>query len=63
MGGKADGVFRVYKTLKSAVNGEEGDHVCRAERDALHGALEKRGLIIWKRGGGSHAEGKQEIIS
>ena len=39
--------------MKSAVDGEEGEHVRKAERDAIHGVLEKYGLIEWTRGGRS----------
>ncbi|MHC4946237.1 MAG: hypothetical protein ACYTG7_24760 [Planctomycetota bacterium] len=42
---------KAIKAMKSAVDGKEGDHARKAERDAIHGVLEKYGLIEWNRGG------------
>lgn len=39
------------RAMKSAVNSKEGDLARKAERDAVHGVLEKYGLIVWTRGG------------
>jgi len=49
--------------VKSAVDGEEGDRARKAERDAIHGVLEKYGLIEWTRGGRSRSAPEREIVS
>jgi transposase InsO family protein len=49
--------------MKSAVAGLAGDRARKAERDAIHGVLEKYGLITWTRGGGNETQGALEIIS
>ncbi len=49
--------------MKSGVDGEEGDRARKAERDAIHGVLEKYGLIEWIRGGRSRSALEREIVS
>ena len=49
--------------MKTSVKGKEGDHARKAERDAVHGVLEKYGLIEWTRGGRTLTTCKQENIS
>jgi hypothetical protein len=49
--------------MKSAVNGKEGDLARKAERDAVHGVLEKYGLIVWTRGGRTLTACELENIS
>ena len=39
------------RVIKSEVIGKEDDIARKAERDAVHGVLEKHGLIVWTRGG------------
>jgi transposase InsO family protein len=51
------------KAMKSAVNGKEGDLARKAERDAVHGVLEKYGLIVWTRGGRTLTACELENIS
>jgi len=51
------------KAMKSAVIGKEGDIARKAERDALHGVLEKNGLIVWTRGGRTLTYCDRENIS
>ncbi len=52
----------MYKAVKSAVDGEEGDRARKAERDAIHGVLEKYGLIEWTRGGRSRSACELEKV-
>ena len=49
--------------MKSAVNGKEDDIARKAERDAVHGVLEKNGLIVWTRGGRTLTYCDRENIS
>jgi transposase InsO family protein len=49
--------------MKSAREGKAGDHARKAERDAVHGVLEKHGLIEWTRGGRILTVCEQENIS
>jgi hypothetical protein len=49
--------------MKSAAEGKEGDHARKAERDAVHGVLEKYGLIEWTRGGRTLTACETENIS
>ena len=41
------------EAVETAVEGQEGDRAWKAERDLIHGVLEKYGQIEWTRSGRS----------